>query len=97
MNQLDMTNGDRLDRVENQIIDLNLAVSALVEHGNQMQENFVVVVNEIRSLRSDFVEMQSRFLDMQSQFLDMQSEIRGLQTENHRILEELQRRRNEDN
>ncbi len=84
-----MSNDDRLnqvenrvDRAENQIIDLNLAVSALIELSNQTQENFIVVVNEIRSLRSDF--------------LNMQSEIRGLQTENRRILDEMERRNQED-
>lgn len=71
------------------MIDLNLAVSALIENSNQTQENFVVIVNEIRSLRNDLVNMQS-------QVLDMQSEIRGLQTENRRILDEMERRRNED-
>lgn len=84
-----MSNDDRLnqvencvDRAENQIIDLNLAVSALIELSNQTQENFTVVVNEIRSLRSDL--------------LNMQSEIRGLQTENRRILDEMERRNQED-
>lgn len=79
----------RVERAENQIIDLNLAVSAMIEHSNQTQENFMVVVNEIQSLRANFVEMQS-------QFLAVQSEIRGLQTENRRILDEMERRKRED-
>jgi chromosome segregation ATPase len=90
---------NRINRVEDQLIDMRLAVSALLETVTQHQRNFEIIqrnfettnhrferiFTEIRDIRTDMQEMRA---DM----LQMQSEIRGLQTENRRILDVLQNR-----
>jgi chromosome segregation ATPase len=93
------TNDERLDRVEDHMIDMRLAVSALLETVTQhqrnfetIQRNFETLTTEMREMRSDMQEMRSDMRDFQSQMHTMQSEIRGLQTENNRILEILERR-----
>lgn len=85
-----MSNEERMSRMENQIIELSLAVSSLITTSNRYQDNFLVLVNEIRDMK---VEIR----DLRADFLEMQSEVRGLQTENRRILEEMERRRDEGN
>jgi chromosome segregation ATPase len=105
-----MANNERLDLVENQIIDMRLAVSALLEAINHhqanhetTQRNFGIIVTELRDIRidmrdivSEIRDMQSDIRIMQSDIRTMQSEIRGLQTENHRILEFLEGRFREE-
>ncbi|BAZ09860.1 hypothetical protein NIES4071_16730 [Calothrix sp. NIES-4071] len=90
---------DRLDRIEatleqvvqalnNQVAvnaELRSSVNSLINIANQHQENFMVLTNEIRTIRADMQEMRA---DMQ----EMQSEVRGLQTENRRILDRLENR-----
>ena len=90
-----MTEGDRINRMEDQLIDMRLAVSALLETVTQhqrnfetIQRNFTTIMTEIRDIRVDMQEMR---IDMQ----EMQSEVRGLQTENRRILDILQNRNTE--
>ncbi len=97
-----MTEGDRINRMEDQLIDMRLAVSALLETVTQHQRNFetiqrnfesnnhrfTAIMTEIRDIRVDMQEMRT---DMQ----EMQSEVRGLQTENRRILDILQNRNTE--
>ncbi|MFN6562152.1 MAG: hypothetical protein RMY28_020490 [Nostoc sp. ChiSLP01] len=94
---------NRINRMEDQLIDMRLAVSALLETVTQhqrnfetiqrnfetMQRNFGTVYTEIRDIRIDMQEMRA---DM----LQMQSEVRGLQTENRRILDILQNRNSDD-
>lgn len=80
-----MSNDERLNRVEDQMIDMRLAVSALLETVTQHQRNFETIQPNFETLATEMREMRS---DMQT----MQSEIRGLQTENNRILEILERR-----
>ncbi len=94
---------NRINRMEDQLIDMRLAVSALLETVTQhqrnfettqrnfetMQRNFDTVSIEIRDIRTDMREMRA---DM----LQMQSEVRGLQTENRRILDILQNRNSGD-
>jgi chromosome segregation ATPase len=82
---------DRLERIEAAIerqvqvnAELASAINSLVNTVNQHQENFMVLVREIRDIRADMQVMQA---NMQV----MQTEIRGLQTENRRILERLER------
>jgi hypothetical protein len=89
------TEGDRINKMENQLIDMRLAVSALLETVTQHQRNFetiqrntAAIITEIRDIRVDMQEMRA---DM----LQMQSEVRGLQTENRRILDILQNRHTE--
>ncbi len=52
--------------------ELTSSVNSLIGIANQHQENFMVLVTEIRDIRTDMREMQS--------------EIRELQTESQRIL-----------
>ncbi|BAU14196.1 hypothetical protein LEP3755_47410 [Leptolyngbya sp. NIES-3755] len=66
---------NRVDRAENQIIDLRLAVSAMIEHGNQMQENFRVVASEIQTLRSISSDVLSQILSLQTQVLTIQTQM----------------------
>ncbi|WP_413172342.1 hypothetical protein [Anabaena azotica] len=78
--------------MENQLIDMRLAVSALLETAavhqrnfDTIQRNFEMVIAEIRDMRSDMVQMQS-------EIREIQMDVRGLQTENRRILDILQNR-----
>jgi chromosome segregation ATPase len=99
-----MSNQERMDNMENQLIDIRLAVSALLETSviyqrnfEVMQRNFDSVVieiremqSEIREMRSDIREMQSEIREIQSEVREIQLDVRGLQTENRRILDVLQ-------
>ncbi len=96
------TEGDRINRMEDQLIDMRLAVSALLETVTQYQRNFEtiqrntqVIIAEIRDIRTDMQEMRSDMQEMRVDMLQMQSEVRGLQTENRRILDILQNRHTE--
>ncbi len=89
-----MSNEDkaRMDKMENQLIDMRLGVSALLETSavqqrnfDTIQRNFEMVIAEIRDMRSDMVQMQS-------EIREIQMDVRGLQTENRRILDILQNR-----
>jgi septation ring formation regulator EzrA len=82
-----MTQDDRINRMDMQLIDMRLAVSALVETVTQHQRNFETVQ---RNFETVITEIRDIRLDMQ----EMQSEVRGLQTENRRILDILQNRHN---
>lgn len=66
-----------------QVADLRGASEALLQTVNQHQENFMVLVTEIRNIREDIRVTQS-------QVAEMQSEVRGLQAENRRILNRLE-------
>lgn len=101
---------NRNNRMEDQLIDMRLAVSALLETVTQHQRNFEVIqrnfettnnrferiFTELRDIRSDMREMRADMQEMRADMLQMQSEVRGLQTENCRILDILQNRNPED-
>lgn len=87
-----MTHDERLSRVEDQVIDTRLAVSALLDTVTQFQRNFEALTVEIRDIRTDMRGMQAEIRDVRTDMRDMQAEIRGLQVENHRILEILEQR-----
>ena len=87
-----MNNSERINRVEDQLIDIRSAVSALLDtvtlhqrNFETIQRNFETVQNEIRDLREDMLEIKS-------EIRDIQLDVRGLQTENRRILDILQNR-----
>ncbi len=65
-------------QLQQSVNELTSSVNSLIGVANQHQENFMVLVTEIRDMRNDMREMQS--------------EIRGLQSENQRILDLLQNR-----
>jgi chromosome segregation ATPase len=103
-----MTQDDRINRMENQLIDMRLAVSALLETVTQHQRNFETIQRNFETIWSTLESHNQRFtaimteirdirLDMREMRVDMQemqSEVRGLQTENRRILDILQNRYN---
>ncbi|MEE6162126.1 hypothetical protein [Cylindrospermopsis raciborskii] len=78
-----MSNQERMDSMENQLIDIRLAVSALLETVAIHQRNF-----EVMQRNFDSVVIEIR--EMQSEVREIQLDVRGLQTENRRILDILQ-------
>ena len=80
---------DRLNRVENDVIDLKLAVSAMIETVSRHQLNF-------EASQRNFDRLYTEIRNLRTETRTIQSEIRGLQTENRRILDILQQRDEED-
>jgi regulator of replication initiation timing len=79
-------------RLDNQVVvnaELRAAAEAQLQINHQYQENFLVIVTEMRNTRQEILGLQTQVLDIQSQVL-------GLQTENGRILDILQGRGNGD-
>ncbi|MCH4905119.1 hypothetical protein GSN00_12200 [Cylindrospermopsis raciborskii CHAB3438] len=79
-----------MDSMENQLIDIRLAVSALLETVAIHQRNFEVMQRNFDSVVIEMREMQSEIREMQSEVREIQLDVRGLQTENRRILDILQ-------
>ncbi|OUL29208.1 hypothetical protein BV378_06240 [Nostoc sp. RF31YmG] len=88
---------NRINRMEDQLIDMRLAVSALLETVTQHQRNFEVIQRNFETTNHRFERIFTEIRDIRTDMLQMQSEIRGLQTENSRILDILQNRPPEDN
>ncbi|NJK74592.1 MAG: hypothetical protein HC786_00100 [Richelia sp. CSU_2_1] len=90
---------NRVDRLENDVIDIKVAVSALISTTEVHQRNFETINRNIE-IQQRNIETQQRnieaMLQLMTQSLErmevMESEIRGLQTENRRILDILQQR-----
>lgn len=89
--ELEMSD-EQISRLQDQFIDMRLAVSALLETVTRHQANHEAAQRNFELLAAQTNEIRSDMRDMQRQMLTMQSEIRGLQTENNRILEVLERR-----
>lgn len=87
-----MSDEQQLDRVENQMIDLRLATSALIETVPVHQRNFEVMERHIATLYQEIQEIKTEIRDIQTEIREIRLDTRGLQTENRRILDELQRR-----
>ncbi|BAZ91037.1 hypothetical protein NIES932_25430 [Raphidiopsis curvata NIES-932] len=85
-----MSNQERMDNMENQLIDIRLAVSALLETVAIHQRNFEVMQRNFDSVVTEMREMQSEIREIQSEVREIQLDVRGLQTENRRILDILQ-------
>ena len=85
-----MSNQERMDNMENQLIDIRLAVSALLETSVIYQRNFEVMQRNFDSVVIEIREMQSEIREIQSEVREIQLDVRGLQTENRRILDVLQ-------
>ena len=84
---------DRLNRLEDQMIDMRLAVSALLETVTQHQRNFETIQRNFERISIEIRDMKIEIRDLRTDTLQIQSEVRGLQTENRRILDILQDRR----
>jgi hypothetical protein len=88
-----------VDRLENEVIDLKVAVSALISTTEVHQRNFETINRNI-DIQQRNIETQQRNIEAMLQLMTqslqrmevMESEIRGLQTENRRILDILQQR-----
>ncbi|WP_255427111.1 hypothetical protein [Sphaerospermopsis sp. LEGE 00249] len=78
--------------MENQLIDMRLAVSALLETATHHQRNFETMQRNFDTLVLEIRDMRSDMMQMQSEIREIQMDVRGLQTENRRILDILQNR-----
>lgn len=90
---------NRLDRIEAAIdrqvqvnAELFSSVRSLVGTVEQYQENFMVIVQELRTIRSDMQVLQTRH---DEEIREIREDIRSLQTENNRILNQIEQRHNE--
>ena len=91
-----MTEGDRINRIEDQLIDMRLAVSALLETVTQHQRNFETIQRNFETMNHRFIDIATELRDIRVDMQEMQSEVRGLQTENSRILDILQNRNTDE-
>lgn len=66
---------DDVDNLRGSVADLRATAEIMLQTQIQHQQNFEVVVSEIR--------------DIKAEIRDIKAEIRGLQLENRRILEEM--------
>jgi K+/H+ antiporter YhaU regulatory subunit KhtT len=86
----------RVDRLENDAIDIKMAVSALlatVEIHQRDMEAFRLNADRTNRNVEAILQMMSQSLERME---IMESDIRGLQTENRRILDILQQRNTDD-
>jgi phage-related tail protein len=94
---------NRVDRLENDTIDLKVAVSALISTTEVHQRNIETISRNIETMNRQ-METTNRNIDAMLQLMTqslqrmevMELDIRGLQTENRRILDILQNRNTDD-
>lgn len=87
---------DRLNRLENQMIDIRIAVSALLETVTQHQSNFerlaIEIRNinvEIRDIKLEIRDIKVEIRDIRSDMLVMNAEIRDLRADTLQIQSEV--------
>ncbi|MEG4284684.1 hypothetical protein QUB68_16265 [Microcoleus sp. A006_D1] len=97
---------NRVDRLENDAIDIKVAVSALISTTEVHQRNFETINRNIETMNRNMeihqrnMEATNRNVDAMLQLMTqslqrmevVELDIRGLQTENRRILDILQHR-----
>ncbi|MCU0541896.1 MAG: hypothetical protein MUE44_06850 [Oscillatoriaceae cyanobacterium Prado104] len=86
----------RVDRAENDIIDIKLAISALISTTEVHQRNIETMNRNIEGMFQIMTQSLQRMEAMESEIRDIKTEIRGLQTENRRMLDILQQRNSDD-
>jgi len=94
---------NRVDRLENDMIDIKVAVSALISTTEVHQRNIETMSRNIETMNRN-METTNRNIDAMLQLMTqslqrmevMELDIRGLQTENRRILDILQHRNTDD-
>jgi septal ring factor EnvC (AmiA/AmiB activator) len=98
-----MSNEERINCMEDQLIDMRLAVSALLEtvtvHQHNFetsQRNFEVSQRNMENMQREIRDLRTDMVEVTSEIRDIQTDVRGLQTENRRILDILQNRNTED-
>ena len=79
----------RVDRLENDAIDIKVAVSALISTTEIHQRNIETMNRNIEAM----LQLMTQSLQRMEV---VESDIRGLQTENRRILDVLQQRNTDD-
>ena len=94
---------NRVERIENDMSDIKVAISALISTTEIHQHNIETMNRNIETMNRNIEAMfqimtQSlqRMEIMESDIREIQTDIRGLQTENRRILDILQQRSNDD-
>ena len=80
---------NRVDRLENDAIDIKVAVSALISTTEIHQRNIETMNRNIEAM----LQLMTQSLQRMEV---VESDIRGLQTENRRILDVLQQRHTDD-
>jgi prefoldin subunit 5 len=94
---------NRVERLENDMIDIKVAVSALISTTEVHQRNIETISRNIETMNRN-METTNRNIDAMLQLMTqslqrmevMELDIRGLQTENRRILDILQNRNTDD-
>jgi len=94
---------NRVDRLENDMIDIKVAVSALISTTEVHQRNIETISRNIETMNRN-METTNRNIDAMLQLMTqslqrmevVELDIRGLQTENRRILDILQHRNTDD-
>lgn len=94
---------NRVERLENDAIDLKVAVSALISTTEVHQRN-IETMNRNIEIQQRNIEINQRNIDAMLQLMTqslqrmevVELDIRGLQTENRRILDILQQRNTDD-
>ncbi|MEG4345992.1 hypothetical protein QUB70_22325 [Microcoleus sp. A003_D6] len=87
---------NRVDRLENDAIDLKVAVSALISTTEIHQRNIETMNRNIEAHQRNIDAMLQLMTQSLQRMEVMELDIRGLQTENRRILDVLQQRNTDD-
>ena len=87
---------NRVDRLENDAIDLKVAVSALISTTEIHQRNIETMNRNIEIHQRNIDAMLQLMTQSLQRMEVVELDIRGLQTENRRILDVLQQRHTDD-
>ena len=87
---------NRVDRLENDAIDIKVAVSALISTTEVHQRNIETMNRNIEIHQRNIDAMLQLMTQSLQRMEVMELDIRGLQTENRRILDVLQQRNTDD-
>lgn len=98
-----MNSEERINRMEDQLIDTRLAVSGVLDTIAQHQQNFETAQRNFEVMQRNFEATNNRidtvvtrFDTIMSEIRDIKTDIRGLQIENRRILDILQNQNRSD-
>ena len=87
---------NRVERLENDAIDLKVAVSALISTTELHQRN-IEIMNRNIEIHQRHIDAMLQLMTQSLQRMEVvELDIRGLQTENRRILDILQQRNTDD-
>jgi hypothetical protein len=86
----------RVDHLENEVIDIKVAINALISTTEIHQRNIETMNRNIEAMFQIMTQSLQRMEIMESDIREIQTDIRGLQTENRRILDILQQRNSDE-